>query len=334
MRRTGLAFAAAGVPLALLVMLGGLALLRMPSANTLWYEERPVEVSVSTLENFEECEELTLTTASVEVNGGTKFTYTLSGGGQGPEEECLEHAVSNISIPIGECFNPEMSNGGDVVVEQHPNGWVYSPKNSTAGKLSGKRIKWDVDDTVQDGYGPFDDLRFSVTFRENDYETMDAPAYMFAANVETQIGTVTVPECPPETQEVQGFGAPGIQSTNTEPGPKTTEPPPKREEPATEPKPTEETGEDTQGGEGSGSSGNPEETVTVEPEETETPTAEPTATATPTPEPTATPKPKPNEHATTEAGARRDGRTGGSSVRRLCGPAGLSMKMGGGWPWH
>lgn len=249
--------AAAWVPLALLLVLGSLALLRMPSANTLWYEERSVDATVNTADEFPgQCDDVALETTAITAEGGNSvFTYTLSGGG----EACQERAISNISM--GVCFGGELGSG-PVINATQPPGWAYSGSNAH------QNLKWETTNSDQNGIGPFEDLHFSVTLQGTDYPTDTIAAYAKAGPGDDAIGEVMVPACPlpagAQTSSGDDRGTTGTTDATTvddDPTPKPTpepnesQPPPddgEEEQPAAsgEDRDTGDERDDVDGGQG------------------------------------------------------------------------------------
>lgn len=198
-RKTSLRARAAAAPVALSVALATFALVRLPSANTLWYEELSITSNVSTLESFCDPPELTFVEA-VTLDGKTTFTYALSGDGDGLGPGCLPHDISNIYIEV--CFNPELvdeDDGGRVLSTDEPANWEYSPKN--AG--SPKQVKWDWGVFVENK-GPWDPEvhRFSFTLDVETAAMLTSNAYYKAGPTTAALGEVQVPACPlPEPPE-------------------------------------------------------------------------------------------------------------------------------------
>jgi hypothetical protein len=200
-RRLGSTARVAALPMVLALALSLFGLVRLQPANTLWYQELTLTSSVGTGDFG--CEPLKLEFVGLThpETGKTTLTYTLSGGGtQG--FGCPAKDISNIAIPVGTCFNPEVKSEGPVIAETHPGSgttaWKYSPKNSSTPKL----VKWDSqsDDAPLGGKGPFDpdDMKFSITFdrvlTSGDLE--DAMAYYKAGQDTPDLGEVSVPKCP------------------------------------------------------------------------------------------------------------------------------------------
>jgi hypothetical protein len=176
-------------------------LVRLEPANTLWYQELTLTSEVETGEFG--CEPLALSFVGLtnSPDDETTLTYALSGGGtQG--FNCPEKDISNISIPVGTCFNPEVKASGPLIAETHPglgnSAWKYDGKNSGNPKL----IKWDsqTEDAPLGGKGPFDPdvMQFSVTFNLalTEDDLVDAMAYYKAGNLTADLSEVSVPACP------------------------------------------------------------------------------------------------------------------------------------------
>lgn len=191
----------AAAPVALAVALSTFALVRLPSANTLWYEELTITADVTTLESFCEPPDLTFV-ESVTTGGQTTLVYALSGDGDGVGPGCLPKDISNIFIEV--CFNPELTSEDDkgrVEGTTEPPGWEYSPKASG----DPKRVKWDWE-SAGPNKGPWDpelDLfSFTLDVEVDSFETSNA--YYKAGPDTVKLGEVQVPACPlPDTPETE-----------------------------------------------------------------------------------------------------------------------------------
>jgi hypothetical protein len=189
-------------------------LIRLQPANTLWSQELMLSSEVKTGEFH--CDPLALQFVSLThpSSGSSTLTYALKGGGSnGPG--CPEKDISNLSIPVGTCFNPELSAAGPLTGETHPgsgdSAWKYAPKNSSSPKL----VKWDSKTTNPPlgGKGPFDpaSMRFSFTLNVtlNLGDLADATAQYKAGPNEYPLGSVKVPKCPlPSVPQADTFSAP------------------------------------------------------------------------------------------------------------------------------
>ncbi|MCZ2108851.1 MAG: hypothetical protein LC118_04690 [Dehalococcoidia bacterium] len=178
----------AAVPLVLGLALSVFALVRMQSANTLWYQELQLSSSVGTGSFACQPYVIALKSAPVEAGGKTTYTYTFSGGGiAGPT--CAKN-IDYIALPV--CFDPALN--AVVQSETHPapgtnpvSSWAYAP--DTAGKL----VKWKATNA---GHGPFNALEFSITLTGTGIPTENVTAkYMeVSGSGPLGAGTVAVPK--------------------------------------------------------------------------------------------------------------------------------------------
>jgi|GEM_PF-6364666 len=240
LRRTLAAARAGALPVTLAAAMATFGLVRLQPANTLWYQELTLTAGVETGEFA--CEPLKLTFAGLThpAEGQTTLTYALSGGGT-IGYDCPPKDISNLQIPVGTCFNPQVKPEGPVIAESHPGtgntAWKYDAKNSSNPKL----IKWDAqtEDPPLGGRGPFDPdvMRFSVTFNLHldQSDLAEAMAAYKAGNATTDLGKVLVPACPlPEAPQplnslsIEGPAAPAPDTFEVE------------EEPEPEPEPEPE----------------------------------------------------------------------------------------------
>jgi hypothetical protein len=185
-RRTAMRLRQAAVPVALALALATFAVVRLPSANTLWYEELTITSAVST-GTF--CEPPKLEFVSLSPDGRT-LTYALSGDAEGSGPNCLDKDISNISIPM--CFNPELTPKGRVEDANEPPGWTYAPMKP------GMLAKWDWLGGGNKGPWDAETSTFSITLDVaiSADDLADATAHYKAGQDEEDLGTVKVPSCP------------------------------------------------------------------------------------------------------------------------------------------
>lgn len=202
-RRAATRLRHAAVPLALALSLATFAVVRLPSANTLWYEELSITSSVST--GMFDCEPPKLEFVSLSPDGRT-LMYALSGDAEGSGPNCLRHDISNISIPM--CFNPELKPNGRVEDTDEPVQWTYSPKKPEL------LAKWDWNGGPNKGPWDPQTSTFSITLDVaiSADDLVDATARYKAGQDKEDLGTVKVPSCPlPEVAKAlapQQFAAP------------------------------------------------------------------------------------------------------------------------------
>ena len=189
---------ALAAPLALAVALVMVALTRLPSANTLWYEELSLTAAVST--GSFGCQPLAVTGSSpVESGGKTTFGYTLTGGGAVPGCKNLSY----LAIPV--CFNPDL--GGGVVVSADPGAratpMAYDPKDKDGERL----VKWSA--VGSPGSGPFH-LVFSITVQGTGLrlETVETRVHAGSGHAWQDGGPVQVPACPSNGSSPSGSSSP------------------------------------------------------------------------------------------------------------------------------
>ncbi len=199
------------LPLMLAASLTMFGLVRLQPANTLWYQELTITSEVETGEFKCEPIQLLFVGLTHPEAGKTTLTYALSGGGaQG--FGCPEHNISNFSIPLGTCYNPEVKQNGPVIGETHPGGsaWKYDPKNTKNGNPS--LAKWDAqtEQAPYGGKGPFDPtvMRFTLTYNVEFTEAQLVEVMAkWKAKDETDAGKVKVPACPlPEPAKLKVAG--------------------------------------------------------------------------------------------------------------------------------
>jgi hypothetical protein len=186
-RRTATRLRQAAVPVALALSLATFAVVRLPSANTLWYEELTITSSVST--GTFDCEPPKLEFVSLSPDGRT-LTYALSGDAEGSGPNCLAKDISNISIPM--CFNPELKPNGRVEDTDEPPGWTYAPRKKDL------LAKWDWNGGANKGPWDPQTSTFSITLDVaiSAGSLVDATARYKAGQDEEDLGTVKVPSCP------------------------------------------------------------------------------------------------------------------------------------------
>jgi hypothetical protein len=202
-RRTAMRLRQAAAPLALALSLATFAVVRLPSANTLWYEELTITSNVST--GTFDCEPPKLDFVSLSPDGRT-LAYALSGDAEGSGPNCLRHDISTISVPM--CFSPELKPKGRVEDTDEPPQWTYSPKKADL------LAKWDWNGGANKGPWDPQASTFSITLDVaiSASSMVDATARYKAWQYEVDLGTVKVPSCPlpdvPKALAPQQFAAP------------------------------------------------------------------------------------------------------------------------------